>query len=30
MEVHAETVYPRGVHKISLGYVPGRHHVREV
>ena len=30
MEVHAETVYPRGVHKISAGYVPGRHHMREV
>ena len=24
--MHAETVYPRGVHKISAGYVPGRHH----
>ena len=22
MEIHAETKYPRGVHKISAGYVP--------
>ena len=26
--MHAETVYPRGVHKISAGYVPGRYHMR--
>ena len=27
MDVHAETVYPRGVHKISAGYVPGRYRI---
>ena len=28
--VPVQTEYPRGVHKTSAGYVPGRHHSREV
>ena len=30
MEMHAETEYPRDVHKTSAGYVPGRYYLRKV
>ena len=30
MEMIAETEYPRGVHKTSAGYIPGRYHSRVV